>query len=255
VRGEAAAQRFFPQQEPLIFSEEAALRAGSRALDRARAADVRVRGIGAGVPAFEVEFETEQDAATREMQERLLEAEQRRVVPMQDAPPRSDLTPEGTFFEPRGLDPRTRRRLRLAQEQELAQEIELETDRLRTELELFEPLEEEALAEGIAERVAEAERVDEITEVETIQEQPPIETELFRPPTELETEIPPGETERPPAETERPPIETELPPREIEVEPVPFPQADDDDDRFRLPTFRGVRTIEAELRPAELDLD
>jgi hypothetical protein len=255
VRGEAAAQRFFPQQEPLIFSEEAALRAGSRVVDRARAADVRVRGIGAGVPAFEVEFETEQDAATREMQERLLEAEQRRVVPMQDAPPRSDLSPEGTFFEPRGLDPRTRRRLRLAQEQELAQEIELETERLRTELELFDAIDEEALVEGINERAAEVELVQEITEVETVQEQPPFETELFRPPAELETEIPPREVERPPAETEVPPIEAEVPPREVEVEPIPFPQADDDEDRFRLPTFRGVRAIEAELRPAELDLE
>jgi len=250
LRGEAAAQRFFPQQEPLIFSEEAAIRAGNRVLDRARAADVQVRGIGAGVPTFEVEFE--QEDATREMQQRLLEAEQRRIVPMQDAPPRSDLTPEGTFFEPRGLDPRTRRRLRLAQEQELAQEIETELEGLRTELDLFEE-EVTGLVETPTEIVDEVEIAREVTDIDQELEQPPVEAEVFRPPLETETE-PPAETERPPTEIELPPIETEQPPREIEPIPFPIPPLEEDDGPIGV-SFRGVRTVEAELRPTELDLE
>jgi len=250
LRGEAAAQRFFPQQEPLIFSEEAAIRAGNRVLDRARAADVQVRGIGAGVPTFEVEFE--QEDATREMQQRLLEAEQRRIVPMQDAPPRSDLTPEGTFFEPRGLDPRTRRRLRLSQEQELAQEIETELEGLRTELDLFEE-EVTGLVETPTEIVDEVEIAREVTDIDQELEQPPVEAEVFRPPLETETE-PPAETERPPTEIELPPIETEQPPREIEPIPFPIPPLEEDDGPIGV-SFRGVRTVEAELRPTELDLE
>jgi len=250
LRGEEAAQRFFPMQEPLIFSEEAALRAGSRVLDRARAADVQVRGVGAGVPTFEVEFETEDPA--REMQERLLEAEQRRIVPMQDAPPRSDLSPEGTFFEPRGLDPRTRRRLRLAQEQELAQEIETELEGLRTELDLFDQ-EVTGQIETPTEILDELEIAREVTDIEQELEQPPIEAELFRPPLETETE-PPAETERPPIEIELPPIETEQPPREVEPIPFPIPPVEEDDGPMGV-SFRGVRTVEAELRPTELDLE
>ena len=263
VRGEAAAQRLFPNREPVIFSEEAVIRRTQQAADTIRDLEVRrTDRIGAGiVPPIEVrrtrtEPELEDagdevgiaDAADIEMQRRLLEAEQRSVVPRRDQPFRSDLTPEGTFFEPRGLDPRTRQRLRVAQEQELAQQTELELGQIRTELELFDQL-EQATTQGITERVEETELIDEMTEAETTREQPPFETEL--PP--LETEQPPIETERPPAETEFPPIETELPPREIETQTFPL-EADEDEEEepFGPDIFEGVRVVEAELEPREL---
>ena len=72
---------------------------------------------------------------------------------------------------------------------------------------------------------------------------------------ELETETePPAETERPPTEIDLPPIETEQPPREIEPIPFPIPPLEEDDGPIGV-SFRGVRTVEAELRPTELDLE
>jgi len=76
VRGEPTAQRFFPNQEPLIFSEEAALRAARRF----RGADVNVRGVGAGLPALEIELEQEPEIGREaiETETLLVEAERLR---------------------------------------------------------------------------------------------------------------------------------------------------------------------------------
>jgi len=92
-----------------------------------------------------------------------------------------------------------------------------------------------------------------VTDIEQELEQPPIEAEVFRPQLETETE-PPAETERPPTEIELPPIETEQPPREVEPMPFPIPPVEEDDGPIGV-SFRGVRTVEAELRPTELDLE
>jgi len=120
---------------------------------------------------------------------------------------------------------------------------------------IFTRFEEEVtgLVETPTEIVDEVEIAREVTDIEQELEQPPIEAEVFRPPLETETE-PPAETERPPIEIELPPIETEQPPREVEPIPFPMPPVEEDDGRIGV-SFRGVRTIEAELRPTELDLE
>jgi len=217
VRGEPAAQRFFPNQEPLIFSEEAALRAARRL----RGADVRVRGVGAGIPALEVELETETE-------------------PEID---RDAFETETLLVESERLRGELEEELMVETEPFVESELELQTP-LRTELDFFQ----EAEAEGIgvelepveleiaqieSELLSEAEAITE-TELELVgetvaeaeQEQ---ELELIR---ELEYE--------PPREVE--PLGIELPLEPQEVEPVEV-------------DFRGVRAVEAFLRPAELDLE
>jgi hypothetical protein len=73
LRGERAAQRLFPNKEPLIFSEEAAIRAGKQAVGRGRKALASSREtlsrvkvtprVGAGLtpPKVELESETESE--------------------------------------------------------------------------------------------------------------------------------------------------------------------------------------------------
>jgi hypothetical protein len=246
--GERRAQQLFPNEEVLLFSEEAAIRTAQSASSRARdifdRADVRVRGVGAGVPALEVEIrpevEVERELADMEMQDRLLAAEQRRVVPMQEPEFRSDLTPEGIFFEPRGLDPRTRRRLRLQRETELELESELQQE---LEQRRFEIDVEVADLLGETELDVEQELIADL-EVET-----ELELELE---TEAETEL---EAERElelelETELETPPRETES---ELEVEPL-FPELQELREADRLEEdLAGVRTVEAELRPTEFE--
>jgi len=254
LRGEETAERLFPGREPLIFSEEAALRGINRGIDRLQSEldsiTVRAPGVGAGVPRLEVEFDQPRrvrepelaDPADIEMQERLLEAEQRRVVPMQEQPLGTDLTPEGTIQPARGLDPRTRRRLEASRRAELEAEAEAEAEVLRTQL---------GLDLGVEQEPFEFETFE--TELDIEQELPPREIE--GPPREIE--VPPIETELPPRETEAPPRETEQPPEELE--PIELPDLEDDleDDLFALQQLQleGVRTVEATLDPGELDLD
>jgi len=202
------------------------------------------------VPRLEVEFDEPRrvrepelaDPADIEMQERLLEAEQRRVVPMQEQPLGTDLTPEGTIQPARGLDPRTRRRLEASRRAELEAEAEAEAEVLRTQL---------GLDLGVEQEPFEFETFE--TELDIEQELPPREIE--RPPREIE--VPPIETELPPRETEGPPRETEQPPEELE--PIELPDLEDDleDDLFALQRLQleGVRTVEATLDPGELDLE
>ena len=248
LAGERRAQQLFPNQEVLLFSEEAAIRTAQSASARARdifdRADVRVRGVGAGVPTLEVEVrpELETELADMEMQERLLAAEQRRVVPMQEPGFRSDLTPEGTFLEPRGLDPRTRRRLRMQQETELELEQELEEEleqrRLEIDVEVADLLGETELdleQELFAELEVEAEQeLEQELELETEVEQE-VEQELE---LELETELE---------------VERREPEQRLEVEPL-FPEVAELREADRLEdSLGGVRTVEAALRPTEFE--
>jgi len=249
LRGEETAQRLFPQQEPLIFSEEAALRGINRAADRAQQEidriNIRAPGVFAGVPRLEVEIQERRtvtepelrDPADIEMEERLLAAEQRRVVPMQDRPPRSDLTPQGTILPARGLDPRTRARLEASRRAELEAEAESEREVIRTQLGLD----------------LEQEQVQEPFEFETFDLDLEQESEL--PPREIE--LPPIETEVPPRETEGPPRETERPPEETEAIELPDLEEDLEDDLFQLQQLQleGVQAVEAVLDPGELDIE
>jgi hypothetical protein len=217
VRGESAAQRFFPNQEPLIFSEEAALRAARRV----RGADVGFRGVGAGIPAFEVELESETE-------------------PEID---RDAFETETLLVESERLRGELEEELMVETEPFVESELELQTP-LRTELDFFQEAEAEGIglelepveleiAEIESELLSEAEAITE-TELELVgetiaeadQEQ---ELELIR---ELEFE--------PRREVE--PLGVELPLEPQEVQPVEV-------------DFRGVRAVEAFLRPAELDLE
>jgi hypothetical protein len=176
VRGERAAQRFFPNQEPLIFSEEAALRTARRL----RGADVRVRGVGAGIPALEVELETETE-------------------PEID---RDAFETETLLVESERLRGEVEEELMIETEPFVETELELQT-RLRTELDFFQ----EAEAEGIGVEVTAPRQ--EIAELQT---ELPAETELIG---ETETELELATELLAEAEQEQ---ELELA-RELELEP------------------------------------
>jgi len=217
VRGERAAERLFPMQEPLIFSEEAALRAGRAGLERIQGADVRVRGVGAGVPALEVEFETETEPELG----------------------RDELETPTLLIESE--------RVRSQLENEVLTEFEFETEtervtepafEFRTELELPPPV--EVPAEGVSETFVESEFLQELE----------LETEVE---TELEGELLAEVEQEPLRETEvAAPRETET---EVEVEPLLQQIEDDEDDLFREFDLSGVRAVEAVLDPGELDIE
>jgi len=116
VRGEPIAQRFFPNQEPLIFSEEAALRAARRF----RGADVNVRGVGAGIPALEVELEQEPEIG------------------------REAIETETLLVEAERLQGEVEEELMVETEPFVESELELRT-RLRTELDFFQEPEVEGI--------------------------------------------------------------------------------------------------------------
>jgi hypothetical protein len=219
VRGERAAQRFFPNQEPLIFSEEAALRTARRL----RGADVRVRGVGAGIPALEVELETETE-------------------PEID---RDAFETETLLVESERLRGEVEEELMIETEPFVETELELQT-RLRTELDFFQ----EAEAEGIGVEVSAPRQ--EIAELQT---ELPAETELIgetETEAELATELLAEAEQEQELELAR---ELELEPRR-EVEPLGVELGRPPDDGEPIDVdFRGVRTVEAELRPAELDVE
>jgi len=219
VRGEPTAQRFFPNQEPLIFSEEAALRAARRF----RGADVNVQGVGAGIPALEVELEQEPEIGREaiETETLLVEAERLR------GEVEEELMIETEPFVESELELRTRLRTELDFFQEPEVEgIGVEVTEPAVE---FTPIETELPAEGelVGETVAEAEVVSELlAEAEQEGEQ---ELELAR---EIALE----------------------PRREVEPLGIDLPIADDELEPISV-SLRGVRTVEAELRPTELDLE
>jgi len=221
VRGERAAQRFFPNQEPLIFSEEAALRTARRF----RGADVRVRGVGAGIPALEVELETETE-------------------PEID---RDAFETETLLVESERLRGEVEEELMIETEPFIETELELQT-RLRTELDFFQEVE----AEGIGVEVTEP--AVEVTPIET---ELPAEGELLGETVaegEVVTELL-AEAEQEGEQELELAREIALEPRR-EVEPlgIELPIAPADIEPIGV-SFRGVRAVEAELRPTELDLD
>jgi hypothetical protein len=219
VRGEPTAQRFFPNQEPLIFSEEAALRAARRF----RGADVNVRGVGAGIPALELELEQEPEIGREAIETETLLVEAERL--------RGEVEEE----------------LMIETEPFIESELELRT-RLRTELDFFQEVE----AEGIGVEVTEP--AVEVTPIET---ELPAEGELLGETVaegEVVTELL-AEAEQEGEQELELAREIALEPRR-EVEPlgIELPIAAADIEPIAV-SFRGVRTVEAELRPTELDLD
>jgi len=216
VGGERRAQQLFPMQEPLLFSEEAVIRSGRGAAERLRGADVSVRGVGGGVPAFEVrlrgETETEPELGREELETPTLLVESERV--------RSRLEEEVlTEFE-------------FETETETVQELEF-----RTELEVPPPLEFQAAAETFIE----SELLQELE----------LETE-----TELESELTTELLLEQEAEAEQEAVlEGRVETRRVETEPIFGLEEDDEEELFRELDFEGVREVEAVLDPGELDIE
>jgi len=225
IAGERRAQQLFPQQEPLIFSEEAAIRAAQSASRRVQStldrADVRVRGVGAGIPALEVELEQEPTISRQELETPTLLRESARL--------QGELEQE---LLPRG-------------EAELARarELELEQERFqgRLEIEPFAGL-ETAAAELAAEQRLGQELFAEselLRELEFEQEEEVIGQLEFEQEAELALEL----------EQE---AEQELE-QEVEIM-VPEIDALSAEDQAGI-GFTGVRTIEAELQPTEFEAE
>jgi hypothetical protein len=239
VAGERAAERLFPNNEPLIFSEEAAI----RGIDRAAAGvsnlreRARIRGVGAGVPAIEIESQLEQDVTPQDFRE----VENRDPLAR---PERTERRRERARFRGRdrrdlGPNVRARRRpqLEIEQESELAREVETETEAFRAQLGVgldVQPVELTGQAVGIDQAVDQATEAELARELETelvgeteVAQESEIARELF---TETETE------------TRR------------EVEGFGAQTMDETDLGMDL-DLEGVRTVEARLRQRELDVE
>jgi hypothetical protein len=187
IAGERAAERLFPNNEPFIFSEEAAIRGAERVAGgvsdlRSRAG---VTGVGAGFPAIEIETEQEQEPTPEDF--RQIENRDPLARPERNERMRDRARNRG--MDRTDLGPNVRNRGRTFEfETELEQEISREAETIRTQVGL---------------------------NLESIQQdifQPPTE----RPPFEIETPV-----ERPRFETEVPPFEMEME-REQETEAPPF---------------------------------
>jgi len=244
LAGERRAQQLFPNEEVLIFSEEAAIRtaqsASSRAQDIFDRADVRVRGVGAGLPAVEVEVRPEVDVGGEELADatRQVRAAELRTRIEQRPSPNTITVDEAFAIRNRRRARARRRSLEAETERELEQELEeeLEQRRLEIDVEVADLLGETELdleQELFADLEVETELEQELeTEAETELE---AERELE---LELETEL-----ETPPRETES----------ELEVEPL-FPELQELREADRLEEgLAGVRTVEAALRPTEFE--
>src|SRR6056297_1694678 len=225
LAGERTAQRLFPNEEVLLFSEEAAIRgaqrAGARVRDIIDRTDVRFPGVAAGLPRVEIEIEPAEQSvtepevfvgggaladATRQAEAAAfnLEFEQTR-----EPFARGELTSEQGLPSERVFRPTLEDRL----PDLFGTEVELETE-LEQELEIEQELEQELELE---------------TEIETEFEQ---ELEL-----ELETEL------RQEQELEQ----------EVEIF-LPELAERSAEDQAGI-GFAGVRTIEAELRPTEFEAE
>jgi len=244
LAGERAADLAFPQNEPIFFSEEAALRGIERGA--AGISDIagrtRVRGFGAGFPALEIEAEQEpapedfreldpRDPLARpERNERMRERARNRGADRRDLGPNVRARRRPTVeFEPeselaREIDAEIEAEERLARFQIGAelQAPEAELLNLETEFELGRELGREAELELESETEAE-------TEAELEAE---AEAELER---ELETET----------ETEQ----------ELEAELFGLDPGFAEESTLLQPGLEGVRTVEATLIERELDVE
>ena len=155
--------------------------------------------------------------------------------------PELDLETETLIVESERLRGEIEEELMFETEPMTRAELELP---LRTELDFFQELEAEGIGvETVADPIGELGReIEQIGEAETI-----LETE-----TELVTELVAEQEQIQELELVQ---EAELEPREVEVEPFGVELDQDDEDVFEPFGFRGVRAVEAELRPTELDLD
>ena len=266
LAGERAAQRLFPNEEVLLFSEEAAIRgaqrAGARVRDVIDRTDVSFPGVAAGLPRVEIEIEPAEQSvtepevfvgggaladATRQAEAAAfnLEFEQTR-----EPFARGELTAEQGLPSERVFRPTLEDRL----PDLFGTEVELETE-LQQEQQLFQRR-FEIDAEGLLDVEAEQEQLFDLEqefELEAeLEQELEIEQELEQE-LELETEI----------ETE---FEQELE-LELETELRQEQELDQEVEIF-LPEvaersaedqagigFAGVRTIEAELRPTEFEAE
>jgi hypothetical protein len=238
IAGERAADTLFPNNEPILFSEEAAIRGVERFAGGVQ--DLRSRtsvaGVGAGVPAIEIETEQEtEDMDDGGMME----------------PPESDID-EPIFREPEPMSGGVRRRgverdpfddpfddpfespfeLEIETESELEQEIERETEAIRTQVGLN--------LESIQQDVFETPTERPPFEIQTPIERTPFETEFEQTQVEIEQE---QETEQE-LEFRR---ETET---RREVEPFDF--FDMDDMGMVEPVDgMGFQAVDTEIRPLQ----
>jgi hypothetical protein len=235
IAGERAAETLFPGGEPVFLSEETAIRGAERGIDAARdvAGRTRVRGVGAGVPALEVE--TRQEQEERDPFE--IEDDRDGVGPIfeSELTERSVQTFRPTFESQLEQETQTM--------SELAMEIESERLRFQPDVGFAEELAEvEEIGQEIRQEFVQQERLDQRfgldqelaqdIELETAQE--------LRFDTETETET---ETELRRAETRR------------EVSVPEFLDEDEDEERFLDRLFSGDRGVTAELTPTEIDFD
>lgn len=186
IAGDRAADTLFPNNEPIIFSEEAAIRGAERFAGGVQ--DLRSRtsvaGVGAGFPAIEIETEQEtEDMDDGGMME----------------PPGSDID-EPIFREPEPMSGGVRRRgverdpfdnpfddpfdsafeLEIETESELEQEIEAETEAIRTQVGLNLDLFQQDVFEPPTEQPP--------FEIQTPVERTPFETEVEQTQVEIEQE-------------------------------------------------------------------
>jgi len=220
VAGERRAQQLFPEGEPLIFSEEAVIRRAQQAAERVPDFEVRrTERVGAGlVPPVEVrrtrtEPEIEFDDTELETATLIREAERTRFE-IEEATLRPRVEFEGIR---RDFGRRFETGL-LEEEAETVTEGVAEADLFRTDFPALETPRFETALES--EMRIEAELARELEQVR-----------------ELETEVA---------------LETEL---RTEVEAEPFrleAEEEEEEERYGLDVFEGVRVVEAELEPREL---
>jgi hypothetical protein len=242
LAGERVADRLFPNNEPFLLSEEAALRGVNRGLEGARDRfdaieniDVGIAGPGAGFPALEVEIETEQEEGQPEIR-------------------REDIETPTLLVESQRLQTEIEQELLFESELETETESELEAEleRVNTRLEgifgggdqeigLDQQLDPELSIDQRFEQLQEPiDRLDQVTDLEQRLAQETEQRQRFESETETEQEQ-----------------RFELqPPREIEVEPRLFePQLPDPDEVIPTEALAGVRSVEAFVDPSELEVD
>jgi len=225
VAGERAAERLFPQNEPVFLSEETVLRGVERGVQAGvdLADRTTVRGFGAGFPALEVETEQE-----REEPEDFRELDPRDPLAR---PERNERLRERARFRGRDrtdLGPNRRGRARRPSfETEIESEIESRTQSELADLRVQSVIDDIVTQTQPGGRfgVRELPRTDQAIE-------PAAETE---PETRARAET----------RTERP----------VEVEPIELEDDEDEDRRFFPVEFEGVREIEAIIDPTDLEVD
>jgi len=245
VAGERAAERLFPQNEPVFLSEETVLRGVERGVQAGvdLADRTTVRGFGAGFPALEVETEQE-----REEPEDFRELDPRDPLAR---PERNERLRERARFRGRNrtdLGPNRRGRARRPSfETEIESEIESRTQSELADLRVQTILDDVVSQTQPGGRfgVRELARTDQAIEpaVESALDQELRQDQALE--TRQETETEPETRARAETRTDRP----------VEVEPIELEDDEDEDRRFFGVELEGVREIEAIIDPTDLEVD